>query len=264
MPDNLPTALQVKAQEIAKKYESLPMLDKIRIIAQTFNCTSGQIHTSPCRGKWRGTSDIYIRFDNGTTLGVGNELTPKAKTRTVQNKYINVLLARYNPEIVAATKEIALAALRKREAADNAIAAKKGLKPYVLLNVELHDGRGREDGGYIGWYYVTIAVDDVIHAHLETGLSYDIANGKVSEIPSKRSYYAAGALEESDVDYIFNNVGFSSASELYSLPLSDDVLERAKKALEERGKTQVQAHTSAKNLPRRMTAHKRRRSEPGR
>ena len=55
--------LQKKAVEIAKKYESLPMKDKIGIIAQTFGCTSGEIVTSPCTGKWRGTSDMSIRFD---------------------------------------------------------------------------------------------------------------------------------------------------------------------------------------------------------
>lgn len=263
MPSNVPTAIQIRAHEIAKKYENLSMQDKIRIIAQTFGFTSGQIHTSPCRGKWRGMSDIYIQFNNDVTLGVGNELTPKAKTQRVQNEHINALLVRYNPEIVAATKEIALAALKKREARDNAIAAKKGLKPYKLLNVELYSGR-KEDNRYIGYYYVTIAVDGVIRAHLETGLSYDIANGKVSETPSQRRYFVAGALKESDVDYIFDNVGFSSASELYSLPIGDDVLNRAKRALEERRKVQEQDHTSAKAALHRTTTHKRHRSELGR
>ena len=113
------------------------MKDKIGIIAQTFGCTSGKIETSPCRGKWRGTSDMSIRFDNGTSLGIGNDRTPQAKTAKVQNECINAVLARYNPEIVAAAKEAALAALRKREVVDNMIAAQKGLKPYTILNVEL-------------------------------------------------------------------------------------------------------------------------------
>ena len=95
--------------------------------------SSGKIETSPCSGKWRGTSDMFIRFDNGVTLGVGNERTPRAKSPKVQNEYINALLLRYNPEIVAATKEAALAALRQREVKDNIIAAQKGLKPYTCL-----------------------------------------------------------------------------------------------------------------------------------
>ncbi|MDE7220748.1 MAG: hypothetical protein K2O45_14215, partial [Oscillospiraceae bacterium] len=72
--------LQEKAAEIVKKYENLPMRDKIGIIAQTFGCTSGKIKTSPCYGKWRGTSDMSIIFDNGVSLGIGNEVTPQAKS----------------------------------------------------------------------------------------------------------------------------------------------------------------------------------------
>lgn len=41
-------------------------------------------------------------------------------------------------------------------------------------------------------------------------------------------------MKEADVDYVFNNVGFSSASTLYTVPLRDDVRERAEKTLAER------------------------------
>ena len=106
-PENL-TDLQKKAREIAKRYEDLPVQEKIGIIAQTFGCTSGQIETSPCTGKWRGTSDISIRFDNGVSLFVGNEATPKARTAKVRNEYVNNMLVWYNPEIARITKETAL------------------------------------------------------------------------------------------------------------------------------------------------------------
>ena len=250
MTENL-TDLQKKAVEIAKKYESLPMKDKIGIIAQTFGCTSGKIETSVCYGKWRGTSDMAIRFDNGTSLGIGNEKTPQAKSAKVQNEYINSVLIRYNPEIVAAAKEAALAPLRRREAVDNAIAAQKGLKPYTILTVELNDGTADKGGGYIGWYYVTLAVDGKIHAHLETGLAHSIASGTVSEIPTREKYFTAGALKEAYVDYVFNNVGFSSISDMYSLPISQDVLERAEKTLVELGKAQTAEHSQ----PRKPSLH---------
>ena len=81
---------------------------------------------------------------------------------------------------------------------------------------------------------MTLAVDGKICTHLETGLNHDIADGKVSDTPSRADYYPAGALKEADVDYVFNNVGFSSASTLYTVPLRDDVLERAEKTLAER------------------------------
>ena len=77
-------------------------------------------------------------------------------------------------------------------------------------------------------------MDGKICTHLETGLNHDIASGKVSDTPTRADYYPAGALKEADVDYVFNNVGFSSASTLYTVPLRDDVRERAEKTLAER------------------------------
>ena len=233
------TDLQKKAAAIAEKYEALSTQEKIGVIAQAFGGTAGRIETSPCTGKWRGTSDISIRFDNGASLFLGNRLTPKAKTAAVQRELVNAALLRYNPEIVSAAKEAALASLMEREAKDNAIAAQKGLKPYTLLNVEFNDGADSQSSGYMGWYYVTLAVDGTICSHIETGLNYDIADGKVSAEPTREKYFAAGALKDSEVDYVFNNVGFSSTSGLYALPVSDAVLQRAEKTLAER--TQAQA-----------------------
>ncbi|MCM1525440.1 MAG: antirestriction protein ArdA, partial [Ruminococcus sp.] len=228
------TDLQKKAVEIAAKYEALPMQERIGIIAQAFGGTEGKIETSPCTGKWRGTSDVSIKFDNGASLFIGNHRTPQAKTARVQNEDVNAALVRYNPEIIAATKEAAVSALRKRETKDNEIAAQKGLKPYTLLNVEFNDGTDEKSGGYLGWYYVTLAVDGKICSHIETGLNYDILDGKVSDTPTREDYFAAGALKETDVDYVFNNVGFSSTSDLYSLPVREDVWERAEKTLAQR------------------------------
>ncbi|MDE5994958.1 MAG: DUF3849 domain-containing protein, partial [Oscillospiraceae bacterium] len=230
MHDEELTEFDQKTLEIAKKYEKLPLQDKINIIAQAFGGTTGKIVTSPCSGKWRGTSDISIVFDNGANIFIGNRLTPKSKTVKVQTECVNSALVEYNPEIIELAKETALSVLKKREIKDNEIAAQKGLKPYTLLNVEFNDDK---TSGYIGWYYVTLAVDGKIRAHMETGLNYDISDGKTSEEQSNRDYYAAGALKDTDVDYIFNNVGFSSKSGLYSLPISDEVRERAEKTLEQ-------------------------------
>ncbi|MEE0286260.1 MAG: hypothetical protein UD159_06945, partial [Faecalibacterium prausnitzii] len=66
------TELQKKALEIADRYKDLPLQAKIDVIAQAFGCKTGEIHTSPCTGKWRGTSDMTIRFDNGASLFIGN------------------------------------------------------------------------------------------------------------------------------------------------------------------------------------------------
>lgn len=74
-------------------------------------------------------------------------------------------------------------------------------------------------------------------------MSHDIADGKVSDTHTRADYFTAGALKEADVDYVFNNVGFSSASGLYALPLREDVLERAEKTLAERTAAQPEQDT---------------------
>ncbi|MCD8214412.1 MAG: DUF3991 domain-containing protein [Clostridiales bacterium] len=231
------TELQKKSLEIFEKYRNLPLQNKVGIIAQAFGCKTGEISTTPCGGKWRGTSDVHIRFDNGVSLFIGNSQTSKAKTAGVQTEFVDSALKEYNPEIIKAAKEAALPLLLQRETKDNAIATEKDLKPYTLLNVEFNDGRNNKSDGNLGWYYVTLAVDNRICTHIETGLNHDISDGKISSVPKQSDYFTAGGLgglRDKDADYVFNNVGFSSLSDSYSLPLRDDVRERAEKTLAER------------------------------
>ena len=112
------TDLQKKALEIAKEYDDLPMQDKIDVIARCFGSTTGKIETSPCSGKWRGTSDVSIRFDTGTSLFIGNQATQKAKTKAVQQELVNTALVQYNPEIIDAAKEAARFGISAERAVD--------------------------------------------------------------------------------------------------------------------------------------------------
>jgi len=250
-----PTDLQQKGLEIARRYEKLPLQDRINIIAETFGCKTASIRTTPCTGKWRGTSDIHLDLDNGSSLFIGNDRTPQAKTARVQNECVNGTLANYNPEIVSETKARAMAILPKREAADNAIAAERGLKPYTFLNVELNDGSIEKSGGYMGWYYVTLAVDGKIFAFTETGLNSDISGGRLSENPTRPNYFVAGALKETDVDFVFNNVGHSSTRELYTQHLSDEIRGRAETRLKERlaaNLPDIQSNTPEQGTPEKL------------
>ena len=226
--------MQKKALEIADRYKDLPLQAKIDVIAQAFGCKTGEIHTSPCTGKWRGTSDMTIRFDNGASPVYRQPPDAESQDGQGADGMCQPHFGTVQPGDRQGHQGSALPVLLQREAKDNEIAAQKGLKPYTLLNVEFNEGADEKTGGYIGWYYVTLAVDGKICTHLETGLNHDIADGKVSDTPTRADYYPAGALKEADVDYVFNNVGFSSASTLYMVPLRDDVRERAEKTLAER------------------------------
>ena len=176
--------MQEKALEIADRYKDLPLQGKIDIIAQgVWLQDRRNPHVPLYRQMARHQRHDDPFLTTARPLFIGNHLTPKAKTVKVQTECVNRTLVQYNPEIVKATKEAALPALLRREAKDNEIAAQKGLKPYTLLNVEFNDGADEKTGGYIGWYYVTLAVDGKICTHLETGLSHDIADGKVSDTP---------------------------------------------------------------------------------
>ena len=75
--------------------------------------------------------------------------------------------------------------------------------------------------------------------------------GKVSDTPTRENYFTAGTLKEDQVDYVMNNVGFSSTSDLYSLPLHDDVRERAEKTLAER---EAQALPTVEPTPEGISA----------
>ncbi len=224
------------AEEIVKKYENLSLAEKIRVLASAFGCKDGKIETSPCRGKWRGSSDISVRFDNGSKFFIGNHLTPKAKTKKVQTELLDKALLFFNPEIIEKTREAALAPLLEREKEDRAVALEKRLKPYLLLNVEFSTGEMPDNGrgGYMGWYYVTLYIDGKFHAHLETGLCHDIMHGRVGASRKKEYFTAGGYWDESVVDFVYDNVGHSTYAGGYTVPMTKEGLERAEKTLAER------------------------------
>jgi hypothetical protein len=225
------TAFQKQGFAYAESQAHLPRQERLDIIAQTFNCKTAHIETHPCTGKWRGTSDISIVFDNGASLFIGNRKTPDTKKASGIDECVNAALASYNPQTVAEAKRIAGIKLLEHEREDNKIAAELGLKPYKFLNVELCDGTNIQNGGFIGWYYATLEVDGKIFGICESGLNYGISRG---EIDSRPNYFVAGGLKESDADFVFKNVGHSSTKDDYKIPLIPDDLQRARETLARR------------------------------
>ena len=222
------TTMEQREKEIFEKYKNLSLQGKVAVLAQTFGKKSGTIQSTPCFGKWRGSSDVVIRFDDGTSLFVGITLTPKAKTVSWRTEYIDGLLTQYNPEIIAEKKAYALPILLEREKLDAAVAKEKGLPPYKVLTVEM-----QTDDYSLGWYYVTLEINGKIHPHRETGLDYAISKGNLQAAPS-RPYFISGATDPSNVDYVFDNVGFSTKDNLYTTIMSADALDRALQAQKER------------------------------
>ena len=223
------TTMEQRAKEIFEKYKNLSLQGKVAVLARTFGKKSGTIQSTPCFGKWRGSSDVVIRFDDGTSLFVGITLTPKAKTVSWRTEYIDGLLTQYNPEIIAEKKACALPILLEREKLDAAVAKEKGLPPYKMLTVEMQT----DDYYSLGWYYVTLEINGKIHPHRETILAYDISKGNLQAAPS-RTYFTSGGTDPSNVDYVFDNMGFSTKDNLYTTIMSANALERALQAQKER------------------------------
>ena len=223
--------LQKKGMEIARGYMSLPLQDRLNIIAEAFNRKTASVSTKLCTGKYRGLSDIILTLDNGASMPIGLHKTNEAKNKSVIDLYVNNTLAQYNPQIVAETKQLATAALKAREAEDNQIAEQKGLKPYKFLNVELCDGSNANDGALLGLYYASLAVDGKIFGIAESNLGSDISRGVVTESVSRPDYFVAGGLKDADADFVFNNVGFSSFLNHYKITMSGEAIKRAEAAL---------------------------------
>lgn len=186
--------------------------EKLELLAQTFGYPSATIEVKPCRGKWRGNSDVLVRFDKNNSLFIGNGVTQKVKTKTVQSEWLDDALHFYNPMNVKNTIREALTSLKVMEEYDSEKALKIGLKPYKLVDVKL-----QTEGVYLGWYYAVLEIDGKIRNHIETDLNYFIKTRNSRFLINEGKYRPAGGLENTEIDYIYDGVGFSTKSNLYSI-----------------------------------------------
>jgi len=183
--------------------------NKINAIASAFGAHHSEKTKKPCRGKYAGTVDYSISFDNGERLYVCNS----GAGRGAFDRCVDELYELYNPDAVAETKAIALKKLRERSVLDNAIAAQMGLLPHDVLSVEMNT---TDRNGYMGWFYVVLMVGGNIINHVDTGTYYDIRRRKLSD-GVRKTYFTAGGLRDGEADYVFNGIGFSSKSPIYKL-----------------------------------------------
>jgi hypothetical protein len=105
------------------------------------------------------------------------------------------------------------------------------LKPYRFLGVELYDGSNAQFSDLMGWYYVTLAVDGKIIAHVDSWTAKAISHDVVSEhINNDEDFVVAGHLRNKDADFVFDNTGFSSHKNKYQIELPINVRERAERS----------------------------------
>ena len=62
-------------------------------------------------------------------------------------------------------------------------------------------------------------INGTIKYFTETGFNYSMNSPEKleTEMNRKPNYYVAGGLSDKDVDFVFNNVGFSSTIKMYEI-----------------------------------------------
>lgn len=174
-------------------------------LAQLFGATTGTKIGSPCGGKWAGTTDYSIKFDNEAKMFISNGMKSF-------DEILEIYISQYKNFIL--NKEKIVSAFKEMSIRDNKIAKEKGLKPYTVLDIDFYKG----NSGHLGWFYIVLEVGEKTFKMIETNMGYAIANNKLEDyLKGRENYFVAGAIKESDSDYVFGNVGFSSEGTLYKL-----------------------------------------------
>ena len=173
---------------------------KMNRLAHCFNSKTGVKIGVPCRGKWRGTTDYSVRFDDGTSFFVSNGMK-------YFEERLDEMLTVY--EGFEEMKPHILKKLQDMESKDNEIASQKGLKNYHIRGIDYSKGRN-----FMGWFYLSIDIEGEITTQLETGLNYAIRKAitekDISPIANnfRENYFVAGGVEEPE--YVFHNVGHNT------------------------------------------------------
>ena len=185
-------------------------LEKCNKLAKLFNAKTGAIEKTACTGKYRGTFDYSVVFDNGTSFFISNGLK-------YFNSRIDDLIKTYENFNQIENKNKILNYLKKECELDKTEAVKQGLNAYKIIDVDY----SKKNNSYLGWFYVTIQLDngDIVDM-IETGLNANIirlVNSKELIRNRRQNYFVAGGLKDNEANYVFHNVGFNSRNNMYKL-----------------------------------------------
>ena len=152
-----------------------------------------------CTGKWAGTTDYWLTWENGERMFITNGMTYfEEKVRET----VEMIKRTRNKEHQAALMEV----LREYEKDDAVLAKECGMKSYKVLG--LIECLGEPQFNSI-WWGVRIDVDGKTIDFVETGLCYDIMAGadklrETKEREKGRKPWVAGAVTKPD--YIIHGV----------------------------------------------------------
>ena len=173
--------------------------------ARAFDTDTVTLERRACGGKWKGSTDYSLRI-NGYNLALGNSYFGQ---EALQNT-LDYGVAMY--ETFQKIKPSILEELGEYKPLDDAFADKIGANHYKVIDVDFC-----KKGDLIGWFYVTLDINGRKINHLDTRMNQDIKDfiKGFGFSPQHKDYYVAGGLDNSEVDYVFHSVGFSSTKGMY-------------------------------------------------
>lgn len=182
------------------------MMDRL---AKCFGAEKGEKVGVACRGKWAGTTDYSVKFNNGERFYISNGM-----------KNFDKVLADYVAiyENFSQNKDVLLASLQEMEASDNSKAADMGMKPYHIKDIKC-----TQSGQYLGWFYGVLEIDGKETTISESGFNHSLTESLSADSidplleyirkGQEKDYYVAGGLDKAD--FVFHGVGFDSQSPMY-------------------------------------------------
>jgi hypothetical protein len=160
-----------------------------------------------CTGKWAGTWDYFLKWEDGAEMFVTNGMYRFEET---VKDTIDMLKRTRNPENQRAIMELLL----EYEKDDARLAEENNMKSYRVLGLIEITG---SSCGIIDWG-VRLQIGDMIIDFRETGLSCDIKDGanklrQTKDREKGRPVWVAGGV--TDPDFIIHGVAHSSTEGCY-------------------------------------------------
>ncbi len=156
-----------------------------------------------CTGKWRGTTDYSLVFDDKYKLFVSNGMS-----------YFNERLTEFIKNITdfEKNKKEILQKLQFYSIQDNETATKEGLKTTKILDI----GVIKDSDLFLLWPYILMEVDGIQFRFIETGLKEAMFKNIIDHHYNRYTeIFTAGAVEKPT--FVFHNVRFSHLDDLYKI-----------------------------------------------
>jgi hypothetical protein len=158
-----------------------------------------------CTGKWAGTTDYSLVFDERTKLFISNGMNHFSES--VKN-YIRQL------QIFEKYREAMFQTICKQVEKDNLIAEQEGLLPVKCISLNMNLASNLTSL----WAYIPMEVAGHQFNFIETGFNSAIFKNELEkhfELKNACPIFTAGAVQKPT--FIFSNVRFSHLDKLYKL-----------------------------------------------